>query len=99
MRLIDSDALLNDMGKRYCKPCRADKKDYNGVKCRACWVGDAIGEIDGATTIGTEACAHYFKCSNCKYTVPYRKAVLISGKREYNYCPHCGARMDVKKEG
>ena len=43
--------------------------------------------------------AHYFKCSNCKYTVPYRKAVLIGGKREYNYCPHCGARMDVKKEG
>lgn len=43
--------------------------------------------------------AHYFKCSNCKYTVPYRKAVLIGGKREYNYCPHCGARMDAKKEG
>lgn len=40
----------------------------------------------------------YFKCSNCKYTVPYKKAVLIGGKREYNYCPHCGARMDVKKE-
>lgn len=43
--------------------------------------------------------AYYFKCSNCKYTVPYKKAVLIGGKREYNYCPHCGARMDVKKEG
>ena len=43
--------------------------------------------------------AHYFKCSNCKYTVPYRKAVLIGVKREYNYCPHCGARMDAKKEG
>lgn len=38
--------------------------------------------------------AHYFKCSNCKYTVPYRKANLFNGKREYNYCPHCGAKMD-----
>lgn len=38
--------------------------------------------------------AHYFKCSNCKYTVPHRKANLVNGKREYNYCPHCGAKMD-----
>ena len=38
--------------------------------------------------------AHYFKCSNCKYTVPYRKAFLRNdGKREYNYCPSCGAFM------
>lgn len=38
--------------------------------------------------------AHYFKCSECKYTVPYRKAALHDGYREYNYCPHCGAKMD-----
>jgi hypothetical protein len=37
--------------------------------------------------------AHYFKCSECKYTVPYRKAVLVNGSREYNYCPNCGALM------
>ena len=38
--------------------------------------------------------AHYFKCGECKYTVPYRKAHLTNGKREYNYCPNCGAKMD-----
>lgn len=43
--------------------------------------------------------AHYFKCSVCKYTVPFRKAVLINGKRAYNYCPSCGAKMDLDKEG
>ena len=37
---------------------------------------------------------HYFKCSECKCTVPYVKAVLIDGKRKYNYCPSCGAKMD-----
>lgn len=37
--------------------------------------------------------AHYFKCSGCKYTVPYRKAIFVNGNREYNYCPHCGALM------
>lgn len=40
--------------------------------------------------------AHYFKCSECKYTVPHKKAALISGYRQYNYCPHCGAKMDVE---
>lgn len=41
--------------------------------------------------------AHYYKCSECKYTVPFAKAILINGKRGYNYCPHCGTKMD--KEG
>lgn len=39
---------------------------------------------------------HYFKCSNCKYTVPYRKAVLHNREREYNSCPSCGAKMDLE---
>ena len=41
--------------------------------------------------------AHYFKCANCKYTVPYKKACLHNGKREYNYCPSCGAKMDLEE--
>lgn len=38
--------------------------------------------------------AHYFKCSKCKYIVPYKKAVRINEKQAYNYCPSCGAKMD-----
>ena len=41
--------------------------------------------------------AHYFKCSECKYTVPYRKAIFVNGNREYDYCPSCCARM-VKED-
>lgn len=41
MRLIDADALMADMEKRYCTSC----DNYNGVRCKACWVDDAIGEI------------------------------------------------------
>lgn len=37
--------------------------------------------------------AHYFKCSECKHTVPYRKASLVNGFREYNFCPACGCKM------
>lgn len=39
---------------------------------------------------------HYFKCSGCKFTVPFEKAVLIDGERKYNFCPACGAKMDGK---
>lgn len=101
---IDCMKLIADMEKRYCEPCVANKKDYNGAGCRACWVNDAIGEVDDAPTIDAVCVvhgkwveyprAHYFKGSNCKYTVPHRKANLFNGKREYNYCPHCGAKMD-----
>lgn len=30
----------------------------------------------------------YGECSNCGY--------LIDIREEFNYCPHCGARMDAK---
>lgn len=39
---------------------------------------------------------HYFKCSECEYIAPYRKAVSVNGEREYNYCPNCGAIMDLE---
>ena len=46
-RYIDADALIADMQERYCKPCKERKEDYNEVRCRACWVDDAMDEIDG----------------------------------------------------
>lgn len=39
---------------------------------------------------------HYFKCSECEYIVPYRKAVSVNGAREYDYFPSCGAIMDLE---
>ena len=47
MRMIDADALITDIEERYCKPCKEKGEDYHEVRCRACWVDDAIGEIDG----------------------------------------------------
>ena len=41
---------------------------------------------------------HYFKCSECKCTVPYKKAMVIDGKQKYKYCPNCGATMDKQNE-
>ena len=46
-RWIDADALTADIQERYCKPCKERKEDYNEVRCRVCWVDDAMDEIDG----------------------------------------------------
>ena len=46
----------------------------------------------------------YFTCSNCKESY-YNGAETTSEAREildnngaYNYCPHCGAKMDLEDE-
>ena len=34
--------------------------------------------------------AHYFKCSVCHYTVPYKKAMPFQNSCSYKFCPSCG---------
>ena len=50
MRLIDADALVENIKRVYCTDCDS----YNGVRCRACGTDDAIGMIDDAPTALTE---------------------------------------------
>jgi hypothetical protein len=60
---IDADALIADMQERYCKPCKERKEDYNEVRCRACWVDDAMDEIDGFADKSIDI----VRCRECKY--------------------------------
>lgn len=50
MRLIDADALIENIKRVYCTECNS----YNGVRCKACGTGDAIDMIDDAPTALTE---------------------------------------------
>ena len=50
MRLIDADALIEDIKRVYCTECNS----YNGVRCKACGTGDAVDMIDDAPTTFTE---------------------------------------------
>lgn len=43
---IDREAFKKSVEERYCKPCKAEKKDHNGCWCRACWVDDILDEVD-----------------------------------------------------
>lgn len=48
MRLIDADALKEQIENFNCKDCN----HYNFVRCRACQIDDALSYIDEAPTIG-----------------------------------------------
>lgn len=47
MRLIDADALIEQLKKSRCTGC----DNYNGVRCRACQYDDEMVDIDSAPTV------------------------------------------------
>lgn len=49
MRLIDADALEKGLKDWYCDPKNCDS--WNGVRCRACLLDDALNAIEDAPTV------------------------------------------------
>ena len=89
---IEREALMRQIKEIHCAECNS----YHGVRCRACWVDDALGYIDSEPTADVVPVRHgkwlcidtdteqFFLCNRCK-------------KKEYwesNYCPNCGCLMD-----
>ena len=96
---IERESLIADIEKRYCRPCEAEGKDYNHVRCRACWVDDMVGEIGEALFYDVVPVVHglwikhldfWRKCSECGAS--WHEQWVLS--KALNYCPNCGARMD-----
>lgn len=101
-RLIDANARIEEIRKAYCTNC----DNYNGVRCRSCWVDDGIGFLEDAPTIEAEPVVHAYwikeqdeygidrgwKCSNC------RCSVYEMTYEPYEGCPHCRAKMDGGNE-
>ena len=63
-RLIDANARIEEIKKAHCTKC----ENYNGIKCRACWVDDAIGLIDDAPTVDA---VEVVRCEKCLYRSQY----------------------------
>lgn len=63
---IDREAFKKSVEERYCKPCKAEKKDHNGCWCRACWVDDMLDEVD---CFQPSDVAPVVRCKDCKYLV------------------------------
>lgn len=91
---LERQALIERIQKSYCDGC----ENYNGVRCRACGVGDALDIVADSPTDMLDNHLHpmafwvvqddtltKFECSKCHSK---------NNPTRWNYCPACGARME-----
>ena len=88
---LERNALIEKIKKSYCDGC----ENYNGVRCRACGIGDAIDVVEDAPT-ALERTAEWivqddtftrFECSRCHAKNHHTR---------WNYYPNCGSLMENK---
>ena len=101
-RYINAEALEKRIDKELCKPCRDAKQDYNGVRCRACWVDDMLIWIDSELEVtadvrevvhgewiyhhNEELGKDYRECSVCHCWFNWDMP-------RNSFCQNCGAKM------
>ena len=101
---IERETFLKDAEIRYCLPCKGAGKDYNGLKCRACWVDDMMGDVDDAPAADVAPVVHGRWVEKEKYTfgIMYDCSLcenrILDNGHPWNYCPNCGAKMDLEEE-
>ena len=65
-RLIDGNARIEEIRKAYCTNC----ENYDGVRCRSCWVDDVIGFLEDAPTVDA---VEVVRCKDCAYCEKHKK--------------------------
>lgn len=95
---IDREAFKKSVEERYCKPCKAEKKDHNGCWCRACWVDDMLDEVecfrpaDVAPVVRCKNCTHYKIVDEFdggkRYMCKVNHFSYISSDGDMHYCSY-----------
>ena len=80
---IEKEAFNKSVEERYCKPCKADGKDYNGCRCRACWVDDMLDEVECFQRAADVA--PVVRCKDCDGS-------QVSDDGKYIFCCRLGVR-------
>lgn len=104
---IEREATIKRLEEVYCVGCNS----YNGVRCRACGIGDAIDMIEDAAAADVAPVVHgrwdnsgrytfpgggtAVRCTNCGCALTESEYCL----NNWNYCPVCGAKMDGNANG
>lgn len=98
---FDREKAIEKIKAAYCRGC----ENYNGVKCRACQIMDAMDALEDEPAMpdSLQHVAHWdmeedavgspivWTCSNCKDSIiMYDGTPMENG---YKYCPHCGAKI------
>lgn len=94
---LDREAFKKSVEERYCKPCKAEKKDHNGCWCRACWVDDMLDEVE---CFRPSDVAPVVRCKDCKYRdgTPGQPNILCAQMHEDDFCSYC-ERKDGAENG
>lgn len=82
-RLIDANALCENIKKRYCEQCHAQGKDYKEVVCRACDIDDMRIDIEDAPTVDA---VEVVRCGQCKHWEQYYR---LTDRKEPALCGEC----------
>ena len=61
-RLIDANAEVATIKENVCKNCNS----YGGIRCRSCWVDDAIGFLDDAPSVDAVEVVRCKECEHCE---------------------------------
>ena len=98
---INREAFKKSVEEHYCLPCKGAGKDYNGCKCRACWVDDMLDEVDCFQPADVAPVVHGRwvdgRCSNCGVYIPTDDAHDAIFANECRFCYYCGAKMDEEE--
>ena len=98
MRLIDADVLLEVMKKKFILQLEHTGYPVFVAHDVMSWVLDAPTAAEGEATHGywtpQEGAPFILKCSHCGHSM-VTKAIDIDW--EHDYCPHCGAKMDLEQ--
>ena len=94
---LDKEAFKKSVEERYCKPCKAEKKDHNGCWCRACWVDDMLDDVECFQPADV---APVVRCKDCKYRdgTPGKPNILCAQMHEDDFCSYgeCREGKDEK---
>lgn len=108
MRLIDADALIEDIGKEIDK----EKEVFlSSVHCAG--MRNVIRLVKRLPTVDPVKHGHwihvdelpsgdYFKCSECNHEIFLKSGWKVSSESpadEYRYCSGCGVKMDGNQNG
>lgn len=98
---INREAFKKSVEERYCKPCKAEKKDHNGCWCRACWVDDMLDEVECFQPADVAPVRHgrwiehkHFNHDHYIDSTYECSECNVEEPLTSDYCPNCGAKMD-----
>ena len=84
---IERETFLKEIEERYCLPCKEEGKDYDGCRCRSCWVDDMCGDVICAPAADV---APVVRCRDCKHSYEDLGGLCCS----YGPCVDCPVPPD-----